>query len=115
MIARAAIVILSAIALLIAVASKAKAQDGIASHYGRESGPKTASGERFDPRKQTCAMRTHNWRWVTVTNLRNSKSIRCWVNDFGPAARTRRLIDVSTAGAYALDFHGAGLARVRVE
>lgn len=91
------------------------AETGLASHYGRESGPKTASGEPFNPDKLTCAMRTHNWRWVTVTNKANGKSIRCWVNDFGPAAWTGKIIDVSTAAAKALGFYSAGVARVMVE
>lgn len=112
---RGLIVFLLAVSAFIAIASRARALEGPASHYGRESGPRTASGERFDPDKLTCAMRTYAWRWVTVTNLRNGRSIRCWVNDFGPAAWTGRIIDISTAGAHALGFHAAGVTRVRVD
>lgn len=88
---------------------------GMASWYGYESGTQTASGQRFNPKKMTCAMRTHKWRWVTVTVIATGKSARCWVNDYGPAKRTRRLIDVAMAVAEALDFKSAGTARVRVE
>lgn len=97
------------------VVSSASALDGMASHYGWESGPKTASGERFHPDKLTCAMRTHNWRWVTVTNKANGKSIRCWVNDYGPAAWTGKIIDVSTGGARMLGFYERGVTPVSVE
>lgn len=89
--------------------------EGIASWYGSESGNRTASGERFDPHKMTCAMRTHNWRWVTVTVLATGKTARCWVNDYGPAKRTGRLLDASDAVAKALGFKSAGLARVSVQ
>lgn len=112
---RGLIVLLFAISALIFIGRNAKAAEGMASHYGRESGPHTASGQRFDPSKLTCAMRTYAWRWVTVTNLRNGKAIRCWVNDFGPAAWTGRIIDISTAGALELGFHAAGVTWVRVE
>lgn len=60
-------------------------------------------------------MRTHNWRWVTVTVLATGKSIRCWVNDYGPALWTGKLIDVSAGGAKELGFHGRGIAKVSVQ
>lgn len=107
------------VALLCAVSScgmsPAFAQEGRASWYGSESGNKTASGERFIPMGMTCAMRTHNWRVVTVTVVSTGKSARCRVNDYGPAAYTGRLIDVSQGVAIVLDFVNAGVVRVRVE
>lgn len=100
---------------LLCAASSARAQTGIASWYGAESGTHTASGQRFHPEGSTCAMRTHAWRWVTVTVLATGASTRCYVNDYGPAASTGRLIDVSHGIARQLGFVGAGVARVRVE
>jgi rare lipoprotein A len=90
-------------------------QEGMASWYGAESGSQTASGQRFNPEGSTCAMRTHVWRWVTVTVIATGASARCYVNDFGPDARTGRLIDVSYGIARQLKFVGAGVARVRVQ
>lgn len=87
----------------------------MASWYGSESGNRTASGERFNPMGMTCAMRTHNWRTVTVTVLATGKSAQCRVNDYGPAAWTGKLIDVSRGMAIALGFAGRGVARVRVD
>jgi rare lipoprotein A len=93
----------------------AKAAEGRASWYGAESGTQTSSGQRFDPEGNTCAMRTHNWRWVRVTVIATGATARCYVNDFGPAAWTGKLIDVSHGIARQLGFVGAGVARVRVE
>lgn len=129
---RALIVIALSIALLVTVASRAKAEGlfdgirsidvtmtqeftGIASWYGTESGNQTASGARFHPEGDTCAMRTRDWRWVTVTVIATGKSVRCYVNDYGPHKRTGRLIDVSHGIARKLGFAEAGVARVMVQ
>lgn len=96
-------------------AGEGKFSEGMASWYGRESGPRTASGARFHHLGATCAMRTHAWRWVMVTVLATGKSARCYVNDYGPATWTRRIIDVSEGVALELGFKGRGVARVRVE
>lgn len=95
-----------------------KVETGIASWYGRESGTTTASGEHFNERGDTCAMRSYQRgerRTVTVTVLSTGKSARCRVNDHGPALKTGRLIDVSHNVAKKLDFVRAGTARVSVE
>lgn len=137
MILRAVIVIAASIALLITVASRAKAGDnnpfsgarsieivmtkvetGFASWCGRESGTRTASGEHFDERGDTCAMRSYRpgqRRTVTVTVIATGKSARCRVNDRGPSAKTGRLIDVSLGMAKKLDFVRTGVVRVTVE
>lgn len=134
MIARALIVIISAIALLFTVASHARAQDnnpfsgatsitisltrtqtGMATWYGSESGRQTSSGARFNPEGDTCAMRSHAYRWVTVTVVRTGKSARCYQNDYGPARHTGNLIDVSHGVARRLGMLSAGRVRVVVE
>jgi rare lipoprotein A len=102
-------------AMALAYLTPSHAAEGIASWYGSESGRATASGERFHPDAMTCAMRTHNWHVVRVTVLATGKSASCRINDYGPAARTGRLIDVSHGMAVELGFVGQGLARVRVE
>ena len=102
-------------AALCCAPSLALAQTGMASWYGAESGTKTSSGQRFDPEGNTCAMRTHRWRVVTVTVIATGATAQCYVNDFGPAAWTGKIIDVSHGVARRLGFVGAGVARVRVE
>ncbi|WJR78620.1 septal ring lytic transglycosylase RlpA family protein [Bradyrhizobium sp. NP1] len=86
---------------------------GMASFYGNESGSKTASGQRFDQNKLTCAHRslpfgtklrvTHGDRTVVVT-----------VNDRGPFIRGR-VLDLSTAAARAVGLTGVGVGRVTAE
>jgi rare lipoprotein A len=76
-------------------------------------GNHTASGERFRPDGLTAAHRslklgTH----VLVTNKRNGRSVEVRINDRGPAAWTRRGIDLSRGAARALDMMGSGVATV---
>jgi rare lipoprotein A (peptidoglycan hydrolase) len=59
-------------------------------------------------------MRTRRWRWVVVTVLATGRSARCYVNDYGPAASTGRLIVVSHGVAGQFGFAGRGTARVQV-
>lgn len=87
---------------------------GLASFYGAESGPLTASGRRFNPAAMTAAHRclpfgtqlrvTHNGRTVFVT-----------INDRGPFIRGR-LLDLSEGAARAIGITRAiGVARVECE
>lgn len=110
---RGAIVILLAIAALIFIGTHARAETCIASWYGAESGPKTASGERFQPEGISCAHKTRPFgSVVTVTRLDNGRSISCRINDRGPFIKGR-CIDLSHGAAMALGM--AGIARVRVD
>lgn len=105
-------------------AEKAKvySEEGLASWYGFESGRMTANGEAFDPNGLSAA---HKYlpipAFVKVTNLENRKSIIVRVNDRGPfpsannARSGERIIDLSMGAAKRLDFHGKGVARVKVE
>lgn len=96
----------------------AKAETGLASWYGAESGPKTASSERFDPNGMTCAMRSYRrgqQRSVRVTVIATGRSAVCRVNDHGPAAWTGKIIDVSAGMAKVLGFYSQGVARVHIE
>lgn len=79
---------------------------GVASWYGYESGPRTASGEYFNPKKFTAAHRHIDFGTkVKVTNLKNNKSVVVTVNDRGPYAKGR-IIDLSKAAAKAIDIKG---------
>lgn len=90
---------------------------GIASWYGwRMKGYKTASGERYNPKKLTAAHRKLPFGTIVkVTNLENDRSVRVRVNDRGPAASTKRVIDLSMAAAKELGFVKEGTAKVKVE
>lgn len=97
-------------------------ETGIASWYGYESGKMTANGEVFNPNGLSAA---HKYlpipMFVKVTNLENNKSVFVRVNDRGPfpsahnSKSGERIIDLSAGAAKKLDFHGKGMARVRVE
>lgn len=87
-----------------------------ASWYGGEfANRRTASGERFDPRKLTAAHRTLPLGTrLRVTNLHNGRSTLVTVNDRGPYVGQRGL-DLSYGAAQALDMVRRGVARVRIE
>lgn len=86
---------------------------GIASWYGPGfHGKPTASGEIFDTHALTAAHRTLPFdSIVEVSNLDNGKRVRVRINDRGPFIRGR-VIDLSKAGAKAIDMIGPGTARV---
>lgn len=91
-------------------------ETGKASFYGSESGSHTASGERFRPEGLTAAHRSrHFGSVVTVTNLRNGRSVKVRINDRGPAKWTHRVIDVSIGAARVLGMVGAGVVPVSIE
>ncbi|MBX3579931.1 MAG: septal ring lytic transglycosylase RlpA family protein [Rhizobiaceae bacterium] len=104
-------------AALLCAAVPAHAVTGTASWYGKaHHGRLTASGERFDMTRATCATPTfrsgHKPYTVRVTNLANGRSTTCRVND--RMSRNGRIIDVSKGVAERLGFVRAGLAKVRV-
>ncbi len=86
---------------------------GKASYYWEPQ--KTASGERFDPRKLTAAHKSLPMHSVVrVVNTRNGKSVIVRINDRGPYVRGR-IIDLSKAAAEKIDMVKAGVVSVRVE
>jgi len=90
--------------------------EGFASWYGEDfHGRLTANGEVYDMHGISAAHPTLPMpSYVRVTNLGNGRSLVVRVNDRGPY-HSDRLIDLSVKAARLLDFHGDGLARVRVE
>jgi len=90
--------------------------EGVASWYGSDfHGRLTANGEVYDMNGISAAHPTLPMpSYVRVTNLANQRSLIVRVNDRGPY-HGDRVIDLSTAAAHLLGFHGNGLARVRVE
>jgi rare lipoprotein A len=90
--------------------------EGLASWYGSDfHGRLTANGEVYDMHGISAAHPTLPMpSYVRVTNLGNGRSLIVRVNDRGPY-RNDRIIDLSAKAARLLDFHGDGIARVRVE
>lgn len=78
-----------------------KSQFGIASWYSQTDkyiNEKTASGEKFDDRKMTCASWDYPFgRKLVVINTLNGKWVVCRVNDRGPGKRLGRKIDLTRA------------------
>jgi rare lipoprotein A len=93
-----------------------KAETGVASYYARSlQGRRTASGERYDGKRMTCAHRKHPFgTLLRVTELESGKSVVVTVTDRGPFARNR-VIDLSWAAARELGMIDRGVARVRIE
>ncbi len=89
---------------------------GEASYYADKfTGAKTASGEKYDPKKFTAAHRTYPFHSILkVTNLANGKFVYVRVNDKGPHKKTR-IIDLSRAAAEKIDLIQMGVAKVKVE
>lgn len=91
-------------------------QKGRASWYGKKfHGAKTANGEIYDMHQMTAAHPTLPLpSYARVTNLKNGKSVIVRVNDRGPFLRGR-IIDLSYAAAFKLDYIGHGSTDVLVE
>lgn len=88
--------------------------EGMASWYGYESGPRTASGEYFNPKKLTAAHKHIDFGTkVKVTNLKNNRSVIVTINDRGPYVRGR-IIDLSKAAAKAIDMKGTQLVSLSI-
>lgn len=89
---------------------------GMASWYGDAfQGRRTANGEIYDKESISAAHPTMPLpSYARVTNLGNGHSIIVRVNDRGPY-HGGRVMDVSSRVADALDFKGAGTARIKVE
>jgi rare lipoprotein A len=106
---------LCGVVMIIACATIAKAETGIASIYAYD-GEKTANGERASPRGLTAAHKTLPFNtYVRVTNKGNGRSVVVRINDRGPFVQGR-IIDLTPAGARMLGFDNVqGLAPVTVE
>jgi rare lipoprotein A len=77
-----------------------------ASIYDRSSGKATASGEELQEESLTAAHRELPLGTVVeVTNRRNGQKVLVRINDRGPYV-DGRIIDLTLAGARALEFSG---------
>lgn len=91
------------------------ATNGTASWYGRrEQGRKTASGERFDLRKYTCASRTYPLGTLLMVSYpAKGTFVVVRVNDRGPWVHGR-VIDLSEKAATVLGLKPHGLGQVTI-
>lgn len=89
---------------------------GKASYYSnRLQGRKTASGERYDRNKLTCAHRSLPFGTICrVTNLANGKSVKVRVNDRGPFTRGR-IMDLSYRAMKSIGGLRAGVISIRLD
>ncbi|MFN3562169.1 MAG: septal ring lytic transglycosylase RlpA family protein [Chloroherpetonaceae bacterium] len=99
------------------LSSSSNAKEGMATYYANEfHGKKTASGEIYDKNKLTAASVDLPFgTTVRVTNLDNRKSVVVRINDRMPKNSKGRIIDLSLAGAKAIEMVQSGVVRVRVE
>lgn len=96
-------------------ASAPRTFSGMASYYGRESGSRTASGQRLNPSAMTAAHRTLPFGTkVKVTEPRSGRSVVVTINDRGPFIRGR-VLDLSTGAAAVIGIKGRGVGRVVAE
>lgn len=98
--------------LVVSAAASPTPRVGTATYYGRAfHGRRTATGERFDMNRSSCASRHASYfrRTLRVTNLANGRVLVLRCNDRGG----RGILDLSKAAMKAIG--GRGTARVRVE
>lgn len=95
--------------------SEGEVEIGIASWYGSDfHGRPTSSGEIYNMYDLTAAHKTLPLgTYVMVTNTENKKSVEVKINDRGPFVKGR-IIDLSYAGAKALEMVDSGTAMVKV-
>lgn len=85
---------------------------GLASFY--TEGPRTASGEKFDPHDLTAAHPTLPFGTrLRVTNVATGRSVTVCINDRGPFV-AGRVVDLSYSAAETLGFIERGTARVKL-
>jgi rare lipoprotein A len=90
------------------------ATSGIASYYAQKlAGRRTASGERYDPRKLTAAHRTLPFGTLVEVRRADGRNVVVRINDRGPFVGNR-IIDLSHAAAEELGVLHDGTARVEL-
>lgn len=101
------------LAVFAALSGVKACENMVASHYGKESGSRTADGSYFDGSQMIAAHRS--WPFGTPIKVTyQGKSVKLVVRDRGPYIKGRSL-DISTAAARKLGMIRAGVARVCVQ
>ena len=88
---------------------------GVASWYGPGfHGNKTANGERYDMHQLTAAHRTLPLGSIAIVrSISSGREVTVRINDRGPFAKGR-VLDLSLAGAQALEMTGPGTAQIEL-
>ena len=95
-----------------AYAGASRQFSGVAAFYSTDYSGRTARGERYDPKKFTCAHRSLPLGTrLRVTDRGSQRSVVVVVNDRGPFTKGR-VLDLSLAAARALGMTGRGLLKV---
>lgn len=91
-------------------------ETGAASFYADEfNGRKTANGEIYNMNKLTAAHPSYPFNTiVSVTNLKNGRSVEVRINDRMPQFKNR-IIDLSLAAARKIDMINSGIQEVKVD
>ena len=92
---------------------------GKATYYANSlRGSRTATGERYDPKRLTAAHRSLPFGTrvrVTRTDLKSSPVVCVVINDRGPFGHKNYILDLSRRGAEWLKMVGRGVVPVKVE
>jgi rare lipoprotein A len=90
---------------------------GAASYYADSlAGNHTASGEIYDPSRRTAASRDLPFGTIVRVIRRDTgRSVIVRINDRGPFANRKRILDLSRAAAEELEMIDAGVIRIRAE
>jgi rare lipoprotein A len=98
-------------------AKNTKEEVGVASFYTvKSSGTITANGEKYNEQAFTCASNDCPFNTVLrISNISNSKSVLCRVNDRGGFKKYGRILDLSPRAFKSIAPLSQGLVRVKVE
>lgn len=101
---------------MLAVASPASAETGLASWYGwHENGHAMANGKPFHALGTNAASRVYPLGTrLHITNLANGRTADVLIEDRGPYIKPR-ILDVSLGTARMLGFEQRGVTQVRIE
>jgi len=90
-------------------------QKGLATYYADSlAGHKTASGERYDPGALTAAHRSLPFGTVVDVTRSDGRSVRVRINDRGPFAGKKRIIDLSRRAAEEIGMIRDGVVAVTI-
>ncbi len=77
-----------------------RTEQGLATYYADSlAGNKTASGERYDPQAMTAAHRALPFGTIVDVERPDGRKVRVRINDRGPFASKKRIIDLSRRAA----------------
>lgn len=90
---------------------------GMASYYADSlAGNHTANGEIYDPRRRTAASRDLPFGTIVRVIRRDTgRSVIVRINDRGPFANRRRILDLSRAAAEELEMTEVGVIKIKAE